>query len=235
MGGPLFVRSNRGLRLTPRGIELNEKIERSQLAWHGPHEAEAQTTFWTIKFGAHEAIALNYLPKVYELLIRLGTIAPELELAPSREVTRKIAEGELDIGLVMDPERFSSLVCQRVLSEPLCIFGREESSPGTESILFFNPDQIRLAESFRKAKVRRRIPVRNYDMIARLVSEGLGIGLIPQGVANRYNGLRVLHEPLLRPSLYLVAHEEKLREDRWRRLYREILNGLRANGTKSKD
>lgn len=104
--GPLFDRSNNGLRLTragekslPIAVEILAAETRFREAAAGP-----ETFSGPFRFGATELVALTWLPKlVLAMKAEYPSLIPIPEVAASVDLFNKLAANELDLVIGLDP------------------------------------------------------------------------------------------------------------------------------------
>ncbi|MGL4285970.1 MAG: LysR family transcriptional regulator, partial [Phreatobacter sp.] len=137
IGGPLFDRSSRALRLSRAGeASLSLAAEMLALELRFREAAGGATTFsGPFRFGVTELVALTWLPKfIVAMKIDYPGLVPVPEVAASIDLFEKLAANELDLVIGLDPppgSAFTAVPLQGVKLEWVCAPG---FGPGTDTI-----------------------------------------------------------------------------------------------------
>jgi DNA-binding transcriptional LysR family regulator len=190
LGIQLFERTNRGARLTQTGQTVfGSLVQQRDLIQNAVAEGlkvsqEAQGLF---RVGCHQAVALSYLPLwVPTMLKDFPKLRLEFHFMESVEVMTKLRDGELDYGLVVNPQPFADLVLHPIAAEKVGVYGRQKTK--SFDVLFFNPEMIM------QGKIKRAlgqfqaqsVPVPDYQVMALLAQSTPGsAAILPERIAER--------------------------------------------------
>lgn len=205
VGAPLLVRERQGIKLTEAGRAL---LQHSQVVLHNVQQmhddlsdyAKRLTGF--VKVCSNSTALLEVLPEpLGAFLSAYPAVNVNIEELVNHEVAGAVASGRADLGIACEPvdtrlletmslhsSRYTLIVPARdeLASRRSIAFeqllDREFIGLGRETWL-----QTTLDESARRVgkTLLQRVQVRNFDVICRLVAGGLGIGILPQPVAER--------------------------------------------------
>jgi DNA-binding transcriptional LysR family regulator len=175
LGVQLLRRSARGVELTPAGIAV---LARAQEMMAKVDEMRAEVSDYSkgakglVRVQANASALAQYLPGD---LASFSAAHPEIKLALEEERSGAIVEavrgGTADIGIVM-----------------------EGADPGGLQLFEYRTDLL-CAIVPRRHPLRLRVQVKSFDVVARLVQAGLGIGVLPEDAANAFArpmGLRLV-------------------------------------------
>ena len=198
LGFKVFERSRKGIVLTAQGEDLLRKLkvlgeDLSSLVENIRNHS--QDLSGEIKISGHQSILEDYLVPVYStLLSTFPKVKFHLESKPSRQIVNDLLNGNCDIGLVVNPIEYSTLV-MRPLFETQALFYSELKEVNR---YFLSPHMIDLAR-FLKVIKKKFLDENNicfvddYGVIGKLVKAKAGCGLLPMHVGQRF-GLSVHRE-----------------------------------------
>lgn len=210
-GRPLFDRSGTSVRVTPAAREIAAVVS-SALAEVGRVRARPATSAsGVLRLGAIPSVQKSSLP----LALRIAKAAQQdleihLTLAVSKPLLEALSAGRIDAAIVVHPKDGGSsrLVWRDLASEPFVLV--TPSSTGIHSaqeLLKINP-WIRYDTSLTGGRVaahyvQRAVPglrpafeVADTDAIVAMVSEGLGVSVIPQPRAEIRQAYAIQEIPL---------------------------------------
>ena len=199
VGGPLFVRSRRGMRLTAAGRAFLPYAERMlETASEGSRVVADLTAAagGALTIGAPPAISTYLLPG---LLRELEARHPLIELSVrgghSDEILEMVVRDEVQVALIRELQH-PELVAERVFEDELvlvCAPGHRLAQRGTVSIEQVADERFVLFDRtssfadvaltlFQRARLRPRafLEMDNTEAAARMVSRGLGVSLLPR-------------------------------------------------------
>lgn len=211
MGQKLLLRGRQGFDLTHDGELLLERLKRVQRAW----EAHVNETPQRITLAAHEAIASAYLPYLLPLLVeQFPQMEVNLAEAPSVEVSRKVAEGEWDMGLVINPLRHADLLFKQVGEEFVALWGQ---SAKVGEVILVHPDMLMVGRLMRHLPEARPLTVPSYETIANIAARTPWSALLPNPVAQRHQ-LKLQSERFFQVKLSLIARKNRFPSDFFRQV-----------------
>ncbi|HWH39468.1 MAG TPA: LysR substrate-binding domain-containing protein [Usitatibacter sp.] len=207
LGVHLLFRSARGVELTPAGTALLQhardimarldsmRVELSDYAKGGKGLVRVQ---------ANASALAQYLPAD---LATFFTAHPLIKLSLEEERSSAIVEalhaGATDVGIVMEGAESSGLQMFDYRTDVLCavvpkkhaIRGRkvafaellDQDFVGLENNTVIS--QLMLAEAHaREVPLKLRVEVKSFDVVARMIQAGLGIGVLPEAAATAFAG-----------------------------------------------
>jgi DNA-binding transcriptional LysR family regulator len=197
MGTPLFVRHKKGVKLTAPGKHLLTQARELLQIWeHTKAKAleSQQEVQGHIKLGCHSSMAIylvsQFLPK---LLKDFPSLHIDLKHDISRIITEEVINLSLDLGIVANPIHHNDLIIRELFNDEFGFwinkknFNIDKKSLGKIPILCdseLNQTQTLLKECKKKQiTFERIINVNNLEVIANMIENGAGIGIIPGRVA----------------------------------------------------
>jgi DNA-binding transcriptional LysR family regulator len=209
LGQKLFYRNIRGIEMTEFGQALHQSLIQTKNFWGSIYSSNIQNSTGPsgpFKIGFHSSIALTQYHKFLPALMNsFPSLSVETDLDTSLEVTRKVAALKLDIGLVVNPVKNADLIMKPIASEHVRIWKKAEKN---SNILVYNPEMLQGAKLLKKYPDFKLHPVKDYEVIARLVAETNYMGLLPNTVAERHH-LKPIGEKLFSTNLAMIWHKDK--------------------------
>lgn len=204
LGKNLFVRLPRGVSLTPEGFilynfcqDLFRQLEDLEAKLDSPMDAMAGF----VKVGTYDSIAIYFWPAFLQKFI--GDFPNlEIELMTNRSlvIQQKVESGELDLGLIIEPRpginlEIIPLATDRFRFYAATRFKTSQLKDLAHSIIYM-PDALAGGQHERLEQVivdqhQRNTPIKFYrttslESVKELVSQGLGVGILPGFVADDY-------------------------------------------------
>lgn len=197
IGTPLLIRSKKGVTLTQGGKQLLAHARELLQKWEtvkshalaSTHEVQGCYTI-----GCHASVAIyslgGFLPDLIEK-------HPRLEIKLHHDLSRKITESvirlETDIGIVVNPTQHPDLVIRKLCDDEVTFWvgdgeRKVQDFRSGQAVLICDPDLLQsqdLLKKLRKTGIQygRILPSSNLEVITQLVTQGVGIGIIPGRVA----------------------------------------------------
>lgn len=221
LGMPLFTRGRAGIKLTPQGKMILPQAEEALRLMFQIKGAPNNLSF---KIGCHPSVGMFILG---EFLRSMNRIAPKLNLeivnGSSHEINKKVAQGEVDFGIVMNPLPVPGLVTRFIGEDEVCVW---ESKNKYQDALIFNPEMIQATSilSRWKGAPEMRIEVPNLELIANLIDSGAGHGILPSQVvkAQRFNLKKVSGTPTYKDRLAVVCYPEIIKSTEGKLIFEEL-------------
>jgi DNA-binding transcriptional LysR family regulator len=211
----LLYRTARGVDLTPAGIALlqHARIVLSQMdEMQGDITGYAKGAKGTVRIQANASVLAQYLP---DDLATFAAAHPAIKVSLGEERSGAIAQavqsGAADVGIVMEGADASALECFDYRADTLGAVVPKKSAIRAKSLAFHELldhdfvglesttviSQIMLEQASRAGKpLKLRVQVKSFDVVARMIQAGLGIGILPEAAARSFAapmGLRVVH------------------------------------------
>jgi len=207
LGVHLLFRSARGVELTPAGTALLQHA-RDMMARLDSMRVElsdyAKGGKGLVRVQANASALAQYLPAD---LATFFTAHPLIKLSLEEERSSAIVEalhaGATDVGIVMEGAESSGLQMFDYRTDVLCavvpkkhpLRGRkvafaellDQDFVGLENHTVIS--QLMLAEAHaREVPLKLRVEVKSFDVVARMIQAGLGIGVLPEAAATAFAG-----------------------------------------------
>ena len=236
LGVALFDRRARGVDLTEAGRALVRHIRALNASLHA---LESEVVEFSRGIKGHLRIAANASAIAECLPADLAAFSQahpgiriSLEDLTSAEVQAAVAEGRADVGFFVPPQHEGRLSCRHYRDGELAVLvpqghvlARREGVP-FDALLDFDIVGLHLGAAVHEQMRERaqalgrtlnvRVQVRGFDAIAQLVEAGLGVAVLPKGVAQRFARIFAV-QPLgldedwaRRPYLLAVRTQEVL-------------------------
>lgn len=205
LGVPLLERGRRGVRTTPAGRAL---VEHARAVQQQMERLRAELGDYArglrghVRLFANTAAASEFLPEpLSAFLLSHPNVDVDLEEEQSANIVQAVAEGRADVGIVADtvalgeletfPFRVDRLVLVTAPGHPLATRRRVAFTETLDEPFVGLGEGSALQDHLatHAARLGRRpsyrVRVRNFDAICRMVSRGVGVGVIPEAAAQR--------------------------------------------------
>jgi len=220
LGVKLLTDAKNRVELTPDGVSLLEKCEGVFALFSDIEDffnAKEGVYQGKLLFATSHSFALSLLPFYYkELLIQHPNVEPVLRLGHSGIVREWVSKGEIEFGIVLAKEEdFSTFRTQAVLKGEYGLYTAKKKKGKVLDRLIVSTD-MRDDNIFlkhlreKKMKVPPLIEVLSWEVIAGMIEEGLGVGVLPDYVANRHGLLAVKTKmPALTYQIIAITSKRK--------------------------
>ena len=195
------------LERLPRGVVTTEAGEalahhaRLMLRQHDLLKGELQDfalgARGTLHLYANTAALTDFLPpRLAPWLVQRPNLHIELKERTSTDIVRTVAAGLAQAGVVSDAVQAPELVLEPVAKDHLVLIMAALSKLSLQEVLHEpfvglmpgNALQDHLDEHARAAghALAQRIRMKTFEGLCQMVAHGVGLGIVPQGVASRY-------------------------------------------------
>lgn len=208
IGTPLFTRQARGVTLTPAGETLMRHARRvfAQLEqMHADLSPLARGVRGHVRLWANTHATHTYLPADLSAFLKdFPQVSISLEEHPSLDIVMALVRGEVDVGVVAEevegadvrllPYRSDRLVLIAPLSHPRARRKRIKFSEVLDDpfVMLHAGSSIHTFTLNAAAALGRhldvRIQVRSFEAVCRMVSAGVGVGLVPRSALVNHDG-----------------------------------------------
>jgi DNA-binding transcriptional LysR family regulator len=192
LGQELIVHQPNTFRLTSFGERLSQK-SRELFSTIRTLEEELigeEGELKRVAFASMHSLALKILPRV---LKKASKLWPQLEvifrLAHTDGIMDMVKRGQVDFGFVLDNEDLSSFQCREILRGEYGLYAAKTAKNINKLPFILSEERkeiIALMKSYKKQfgkEPKVLMEISSWEVIARLVEEGLGIGFFPDYVA----------------------------------------------------
>lgn len=215
---PLFIRSRNGVKLTPQGRMI---LPEAQSAMKLLFKIKGAPTKLSFKIGCHPSVGMFLLGRFLKSMDQFsGMFTLNIVNGLSAEINKKVAQGEIDFGLVMNPLPIPGLITRIIGEDDVAVW---ESRKRYSDRLIYNPDLVGILSRWKNPPADR-IEVANLELITNLVESGAGFGIIPSQVvkAQRYDLQRVPNTPTYKDRLAVVCYPEVIKSKEGKIIFEEL-------------
>ncbi|MBL7481247.1 LysR family transcriptional regulator [Legionella bononiensis] len=222
IGTPLFLRVKTGVKLTKAGCQLHSHTKELLTLWERVKSeslASCQEVQGSITLGCHSTVARHILPT---LLPDFVADYPHLEIALIHDLSRKIVEGvinmSIDVGIVVNPVQHPGIVLKKLYRDEVGFWQANDYQWSFEQggTIICDPELMQTQQVLSTLREQGRSNYRlltssNLDVIASLVANGTGIGILPYSVVKTVrSALKAVPEmPSYQDEIYLAYRPEQ--------------------------
>lgn len=213
LGVRLFERGGQSIVLLPAGHTLlrHARTLMSQMSrMHDDLQEHAEGSKSVLRISLNTSAMSELLPDVLQtFLIEHPDVNIDLREQLGSDILRALHEKTCDIGIIARDQASADLHVIPYRSDRLVLVAAAHHPLATESSVCFadtlnfdfigqpegNVIQLTLARAAAEhgRKLMMRIQVGSYDVMCRMIEAGIGVGVMPEGTANRYAGRYALH------------------------------------------
>ena len=220
----VFIRHKQGVTLTQAGKQLLLHVRQLLQFWEITRTqalASEKDIQGHISLGCHAAIAMYIVSKFMPTLLEKH---PKLEIHFRHDISRKIMEQvinlSIDIGIVVNPIKHPDLIIRKLRVDDITFWVGDEKSHSQDlhsgqGVLICDPAMTQVNALLKKIKkmnlsFARMITTDNLEVVAHLVGNGSGIGILPSCVAESQSVKlkKVPNMPFFSDELCLIYRNE---------------------------
>lgn len=214
----LFLRSKKGVQLTQAGIRLKQSANAMIQQWDNLKQNilnEIETPQGIIKLGCHSAVAQYLLPTLLKKFLNKNpAIEIQLTHGLSRHMTEQVISSVLDVAVAVNPIAHPDLIIKEICRDEVCLWKAKNCL--NDDVLIIEPSLLQTQDILQKLNkkglhFKRIIESSSLEVIARLVAEGVGLGIVPERVLHSYqsqNCEKVKAAPQFSDKICLVYKQE---------------------------
>lgn len=224
LNAPLFVRHAHGVTLTRTGKKLQADTKHLLLSWENTISGVKEVNQFEnskIIIGCHSTL----MPFMRKIVANLLSQHPKLEIHFHHDTSVRIADGvlkgDIDIGLVTDPQIHQDIVLQPFTQTEfhfwVSIDHQEKLDLYAENTVILchpllPPTQHLINKLQKKIKHPLRFSTMNHlEALVAMTVEGYGIGILPSAYTQAFFGdkLKIIpNTPVYKKPLYLAYRSE---------------------------
>lgn len=194
VGATLFHRSKMGVHLTVSGKTFLDQARLMLQQWEHLKSsvyAAKNEVSGLLHIGCHASVAHYHFPsRFFELLKENPKLNIRFHHSLSREINDALVKMHLDIGIVVNPNPHPDLVIKPLHEDDVGFWHNlpETAFENRSLRLLCDPDlkqtQDLLSKIMQKGfKIEQIIESSNFEVLARLAKEQVGVGILPRSVA----------------------------------------------------
>lgn len=189
----LFIRTKKGLYLTDAGHRLADRAEELIQKWDDvllAAQNEVQKVAGLIRFGCHTAVAQYTLPLfLADFLKQYPELTFQLSHGLSRHMAEDVISQKLDAAFVVNPVPHLDLIIKEISRDRVTIWKAKNCI--NRDVLIVEPSLLQTQELQRKLQKKniqfsRIIESSSLEVIAQLVINGIGCGILPERVVKAF-------------------------------------------------
>jgi len=193
VGTILFIRTKKGIELTPAADRLLESSEELILKWNEVVKSandEVDEAKGLIRLGVHTAVAQYMLPQVLpQFLKQYSEIQISLEHGLSRHVTEKVISSNIDVGFAVNPVDHPDLVIKELILDRVTLW--RSKNVLNNDVLIVEPSLLQSQSILQKLNkkglhFKRKVESTSLEVIAQLVQSGAGSAILPERVMKAF-------------------------------------------------
>ena len=210
MGEKLFFRGNRGLTLTPYGENLQRGLLKTLGLWEEVADNElSQESDIAGRFsiGCHLSVAANFIPRFLpSFLEKYPKVKIDLNFNPSKTITQEVINHQINFGIVAAPLAHPDLVIIPLKKEYTAVWSPKKNKK--TKVIYYNPEMLNIKKILKNFKELRPIPISDYELLANILKNSQGLGILPNTIANRYPFLEQTGAKLDKVDICLIYNHE---------------------------
>lgn len=189
----LFLRSKKGVQLTAAGLKLKQSASSMIQQWENLKQHisdDIETPRGIIKLGCHSAVAQYMLPTLLRSFLKKNPgIEIQLTHGLSRHMTEQVVSSVLDVAFAVNPVAHPDLIIKEICRDEVCLWRAKNCQ--NDDVLIIEPSLLQTQDILQKLNkkgfhFKRIIESASLEVIARLVAEGVGCGIVPERVLQSY-------------------------------------------------
>lgn len=194
----LFLRSKKGVELTPAGKRLYTQSRLLQQQWqrvvNSVHD-EVDAPQGHIQLGIHSAVAQYALPLFLpEFLKQNPRINVQLHHDLSRHLTSDVIAGKIDVAIVVNPVAHPDLVIRDLCKDEVTIWRPKHCQ--NSNLLLIEPHLLQTQDILSKLGKKKIVfsqvvESSSLELIAQLLSAGTGYAVLPKRIVQEFCGNHV--------------------------------------------
>jgi LysR family carnitine catabolism transcriptional activator len=153
-----------------------------------------------LSIATSSSVAFYILPPLLQKLTEAyPKIRPSLQLGNAQEIIAKVKTGECEIGLLIDDGGLSGLERKLIQKGSFrCIASEGTSTPANPRFMVTkeSPGLYELERAYKKHSGKNAeiaMEIESWDVIAQMAQLGMGVGFVPDFIANNHPGVKTLN------------------------------------------
>lgn len=213
----LFLRSKKGVQLTQAGTKLKESANTMIQQWENLKQNisdDIETPQGVIKLGLHSAVAQYSLSFLGSFLKKNPAIEVKLTHGLSRHMTEQVVSSNLDVAFAVNPVAHPDLIIKEICRDEVCLWKSKNCQ--NDDVLIIEPSLLQTQDILQKLNkkgfhFKRVIESASLEVIANLVAQGVGCGIVPERILQIYETTsyeKVKGAPQFSDKICLVYKQE---------------------------
>lgn len=232
----LFLRSKKGVQLTPAGNKLKQSANSMIQQWENLKQNisdDIETPQGVVKLGVHSAVAQYSLSFLGSFLKKNPAIEVQLTHGLSRHMTEQVVSSVLDAAFAVNPAPHPDLIIKEICRDEVCLWKAKNCQ--NDDVLVIEPSLLQTQDILQKLNkkgfnFKRVIESSSLEVIANLVAQGVGCGIVPERVLQIYEQQsyeKVKGAPQFSDKICLVYKQEFRKVKRGQIFIESVLHSLK--------
>lgn len=217
----LFIRHQRGVTLTPAGVELFKHTQELLEKWQALKNKIQQTDeeiIGKITIGCNSTITATITNTLADLLKQYPQLDIHLEHGLSIDITKEIILGNIDIGIIIHPKQITDIILIKLKPIEFTFWSAQKNDSMLENVCIIydhnvpNTNQFLTQLRTHYKKHFRLTQTNRFETIATMVLNHLGIGILPScWVEKVYKNklFKLQNVPTMYIDLYLAYNYQR--------------------------
>lgn len=194
VGTELFLRSKKGVSLTPAGQRLYDQAQALIQQWESvvhSLQSDQETVGGFVRLGCHSAVAQYTLPYFLpKLLQEFPKIKMHLSHGLSRHMTEEVISGKSDVAIVVNPVSHPDLVIKELCRDVVTLWRTKKGL--NPNLLILEPSLLQTQDILKKLNKKgfafeQTLESASLEVIAQLLAAHTGSAILPQRVAHAFH------------------------------------------------
>lgn len=229
IGGELFYRTTRGLKITPYGEALKKSLLKTQEHWEDSFDLERRKLEGIsgyFKIGFHPSIAMSFSKHFLPTLIEDNEqLDISVLLERSSTICEKVINHECDLGIVAGALRHPDLIIKKLRREYIACWSSKKK--GHRDTLYYNPEMINVVKILKEFEGYKKVKINNYEVLASIAKSSSGIFILPNSIAERHSYLKQIGPKIKEVDVSLIYHYEHSKTLAFKKLLNIIIDSIK--------
>lgn len=195
----LFYRRSRSMEPTEEGLVVLESLDRIRREYEAMElklkEIRSGSQI-NLSLATHQVLGKFFIPKLEVALKNNKNINLSYIFMNSRQATEKVINGEIDLAIVADPQKYPELIIYPLWKEYIGLYSKDGKLKET---ILYNSNMIFFNKVMSKIKYRETKKIDDYNIIYSILKRSSNMGLLPNPIAESEQKLKLIKK--LQPSI----------------------------------
>ena len=172
-----------------------------------------------IKIGTHEILGRYFIPKIEAQTKNEKNINLHYTFKNSRNITEDIVNGELDFGIVADPQKYPDLIIRPLWKEYIGLYSKTGK---IEDTILYNSNMIFFNKLLRNIEYKNAKVIDDYGIIYSMLKQTNYMGFLPNPIAESESKLKLIEKFKPNIEICLIYNASKLKNSSSKSLIKTI-------------
>lgn len=193
-GVQIFYRYARSIKATEEGEILLDNFSKILAIYKNCEQQITQFRHGDtqeFKIGTHQVLGRFIVPKIENRVQKEKNIYLSYSFMNSRKVTEEVIKGNLDIGIVADPQKYPDLIIRPLWKEHIGLYSKNGKMADT---VLFNSNMIFANKTLNKLTFKKKRKIDDYSIIYSVLKRTNYMGLLPTPIAQSEDKLFLIEK-----------------------------------------